>query len=1057
MRARIFFVLMSFVALGSTTCGGGKKTSSVIPGGAGQGGGGSGGTSGGSDASGGTSSETGGTAGAAGEGPIADFDLFDAWREARSALRKSPDHLPARAAELVRAADVEGLFELVRDSVRTYPSDPTGFENSVSAQRWGAAATLRGGAGTPREKAELLIDLYEQAGLEARIRQGAVDPELVTGEALLLGEDQSPAFAPPMDEDDEQRWREALGHPEPLSRPVIDPDGDRAEALFDQLLDQLPDDAEAPAFDFTLERLPLVQVNVDGQWQYANPNIPGIEFGDAGTVDTPVSTSSAGSLQTVRVALEGAFANAPYERFSLVAGEFGADQIVGRRIELVFAPPAGIDELASISPKDAEVLVPMLYVDGPDLDTETADELARVGDPFTRTGDRYALGDNGELLVNGTALADSETSPELLDRVAEVHATARTSAFPLVRLDVAVLDADGQPLPRLGADAFSVFEEDAGVSFSVRQNEAPPPRVMLLFDQSTSVPEEFRGTQAAALGTEIIEPLYDAYPDALVRVGVPDYGVTYAADSWASSLSQAQSQLDSMPTGTGSQLWEALDDVNDEHPTLIVLFTDGDATDEPDPEYVDGIASGAPILSVGVGDVTVETLARFTELSGGMTFEIDNHADAVDAVLETVGDRAIIDYELSYRAPRSGPATRQVRVELGKQRAETEYDVPEAPASGPVLSGLYLTLEVGGRQSTRALAGFDRGFSTAVPTITQEMIDDVESVLFGRTTIAVEAAAPPPSVVLDDWISEKLDLEPLYDALTAEDTKALTEAVQSGASVSPGKLPLLFAPLYQARTEQSLTYEAGLRAITMVQRAREGGPYSRALDVFPLTLWSTAAEDPRTAWEQTLRATASLAVREAELMQGKSTLDDLMSVPLTLLDRDDLSTQPDLTSEQARQWAAFEEAFPSGQYLFLAPFEPGPFWVIHKETGTLVGVLADGSGGATEDICATYDYANAYLQGASLLGNLLGVSVGGWVELAKWEVKMVTMATLVIGTGAPAGEFSDPASAMACGILNDALGDAMPGYGLYDAVGGTLDTIGVDTGAPMLCGGDGPC
>jgi hypothetical protein len=86
-----------------------------------------------------------------------------------------------------------------------------------------------------------------------------------------------------------------------------------------------------------------------------------------------------------------------------------------------------------------------------------------------------------------------------------------------------------------------------------------------------------------------------------------------------------------------------------------------------------------------------------------------------------------------------------------------------------------------------------------------------------------------------------------------------------------------------------------------------------------------------------------------------------------------------------------------------------------------------------------------------------GVSVGGWVELAKWEVQMVTMATLVFATGAPAGEFGDPATAMACGMLSDALGDAIPAYQAYDSIFGTLDTIGLDTGAPMLCGGDGPC
>ena len=68
------------------------------------------------------------------------------------------------------------------------------------------------------------------------------------------------------------------------------------------------------------------------------------------------------------------------------------------------------------------------------------------------------------------------------------------------------------------------------------------------------------------------------------------------------------------------------------------------------------------------------------------------------------------------------------------------------------------------------------------------------------------------------------------------------------------------------------------------------------------------------------------------------------------------------------------------------------------------------------------------------------------------------MATMVIGYGADAQDISNPANDLACSALNDALGDAIPGYSSYDTVIGTLDTIGADTGAPSLCGGGGgPC
>ena len=48
-------------------------------------------------------------------------DLFAAWRQIQGALRKSPDHLPARADALVASKDPKALFDFVRDEIATYP------------------------------------------------------------------------------------------------------------------------------------------------------------------------------------------------------------------------------------------------------------------------------------------------------------------------------------------------------------------------------------------------------------------------------------------------------------------------------------------------------------------------------------------------------------------------------------------------------------------------------------------------------------------------------------------------------------------------------------------------------------------------------------------------------------------------------------------------------------------------------------------------------------------------------------------------------------------------
>lgn len=106
-----------------------------------------------------------------------DYDAFDAWREIQAVVRESPDNVPARAEALVAARDVDGLFELVRDDIALLPATAYSMGSSTEI-RWGHRATLRGQAGTMRERAELLAHLLQEAGFEAKVVAGRVAPDV---------------------------------------------------------------------------------------------------------------------------------------------------------------------------------------------------------------------------------------------------------------------------------------------------------------------------------------------------------------------------------------------------------------------------------------------------------------------------------------------------------------------------------------------------------------------------------------------------------------------------------------------------------------------------------------------------------------------------------------------------------------------------------------------------------------------------------------------------------------------------------------------------------------
>src|SRR5262249_46808870 len=113
----------------------------------------------------------------------------------------------------------------------------------------------------------------------------------------------------------------------------------------------------------------------------------------------------------------------------------------------------------------------------------------------------------------------------------------------------------------------------------------------------------------------------------------------------------------------------------------------------------------------------------------------------------------------------------------------------------------------------------------------------------------------------------------------------------------------------------------------------------------------------------------------------------------------------------------------------------------------------------------TYNAANNLLTLASLAASFMGISVGGWVGLAQWEVKYVTIATIVIGGGdlppgaddpsSPDFDVSDPAAAMAFGMFDDSPGNFFPPLAAYENLLGGLSLLNVDTShAPMVCPSD---
>ncbi|MEB2314219.1 MAG: VWA domain-containing protein [Polyangiaceae bacterium] len=989
-----------------------------------------GGAAGASGADGGA--EAAGASGADGGGAQA---IFDVWRDARQALRQSPDHLIGQADALVAAKDPAKLFEFVRDQIVTYPPSDDSMYGMASAMRWGVRATLRGGAGTPREKAELLRELYERAGLEAEVVAGPLDPAKADGQAILLRA-VARTFAPSADAPTRQSWLDTLKKSAPAHGSALDPDLTETQVLAASIGALVT--SAAGGFDFTVADIPLVRVMVGGAWKYASPVVPGAAFGDSTTTAEPGPAGAPDAPPQIEVTVEGSRSDAPYDRFPLISATYDADQVAGRRINLQFSPGVAHDSLPQTRFDDVQSFIPVLSVSGADVTDAERDLLAHLGPSVTLGGDVIDVAPNGDVTVGGVPLGQGASDAAALARAQSLTLGVRGDAFRRIDLRVAALDAGGKNVAGLRADAFRVLEDGQPVAATLTQNPAGPPRILLIADTSASLPPEYLGAGAADFGTQVIMPLYAAFPNAEVRVATINFGVSFAPGGWATSLADAQAEVAWLASQAGgSEIYQAAADAETEQPTAIIMYTDGVPTDALTPEFSAKLAGGAPVLGIGIGAApAMQSLQAIAKLSGGLATTAADKSAAIAAANGFIAARALDDYLISYRAPQAGAATRQVKVELdgGRVTATGSYDVPATPAPVRALSSIVLTLRVGDRETTRTLAGFERSFTTAYTEIPQAALDDVRALLFGRVTFEVEGAGVTPSEWLDDWLGERLTLEPAYDALLANDDAAIQAAAKRGFDLTPAKLFAMSAPLPGAAAADALTFEHGPRVAALVQKVRFGEGLERQMDVFSNGVWHTAAADPSAAFRRSLARTAYVASAEASLYPV-STRSLLASTPLAAFVPGSVQSLPELDPEASRRWSVLEAPFSPAEYSLVAPAAGAPFafWAVHTPSGSLIGVMPDGSGGAIEEEAnANLDATNHVLDLIGDIGTLAGADVGFWVKLEQTKAAKLTAATIIIAGGqASIGDWAGDLGSGLCDAASDGLSGAIPGLDAY--------------------------
>jgi hypothetical protein len=853
---------------------------------------------------------------------------FTVWEEIREALRTSPDHLVARAGRLVAEADPASLFHFVRDQVATYPTSGGGIDGRRGV-RWGTRGTLRGGAGTPREKAELLAELYRRAGLTAEVLEAPLPmpPEAVRG--LLLRAPQR-SFAPEISGRQLSTWRARLELPRaPEVRPLlIDEGGVASRELASRIERALPAQRPRPRdFDWRWQgAVPVVRVQHGDTTSYANLFSPGTPFGEAGIDPRRLRPAApAAEAPMVEVTLSGALSSDPGAHHELATGRWSLEDLVGRQVIVQMLPGLDFRRQAVASFRDVRTFVPALAVQGFDLDRAAMEALSVVGDPISRGGDRIELSPTGSVSIDGRPLV-SPDRPARSESIASLSMEVDSSRYPTIRLRASVTDAAGASVDGVAASGFRIEEEGTAAGFLLSANRAAL-RIAFLSDGSGSMPNAYRGAGMRALVASLSERIRAEHPNAEIR-----------------------------PVVTDSRLWEWLTRAASTDANLIIFATDGHVNGEPTDEMRSILAHGPPVVILNVNDYGEQnswyqrTFVPMAAAANGTIVSVGRQTDAESAILAHLRSAAPqpVAYNFEYGAPADGAGRRRVVLATadGRVSATGSYDAPEAAPVRSEWCGLYLTVTIGRRSHTRTLAGHDPARHARMPA-TPGMLSETLGAFFGSHVLSFEAAAPSLSTWLDDFITAKLSLAPLDRALDMGADLATIEArVQEGMMFLPPELFLQATPLHEPVTDRSLTYENGPRV--MLHQAYpvfDTDRLMRHFDILPFTTFATAAGSGEDAFRITMEKSARFAIAEASLYP---TSTYSMLARASLLDHGTGAGEasPEQRALRGRLFRPFELR---DHKLVAADGSTLAFWHVDHQSGSLLGILPDGSGGGTAE------------------------------------------------------------------------------------------------------------
>lgn len=924
----------------------------------------------------------------------------------RNLIRSSPDHLQARAEEAVSTKNFKCIAEFVRDHIAVLPPF---FESDggVYSSRWGIEGTIRAGAGTLRDRAELMVAMLGAAGIPAQVRLMDIPSNLNAKEMYRLrhlefsiGEDDLKAMVDALQKEKDVRVTPGTNKVEEAetARPAdfgVDAD---PKALVENVAKVITTAIDGkmgklPDYDLPVPRqIPVV--TLDG-----NTNTVLVALGTTATRTDLGDTTKLGNpsrypLPTIEFSVTAFLNPRPGggrpRVAELVKSSWPVKDVVGRQVQLLFTPPQGSDALLQAPLSSYPARIPFIRVQPRphgDLDvrqfdferfaattsaaTATAPATTSAEDtmPLVATGSLFTI--DGEVLVDAmsqepakdpaiVSLGEKQSEVES-QRVAKIDAAVNAASFPDIEVMLSVTDAKGHAIDGLGMSAFQV--SDGGqpcqpILVANRQVQRKP-RVLVLYDGSGSITESFSSAdKRTSFNRSLAQALIDAASSQPFDVQVIPVGGGSSESGWkAPSLDEL---ANAMELSSDSTIWSSfLNGALDDDPAVIIMVSDFEANDQAQAASAKARISRAkiPIMAVTTGKVKEEVLTDLLESSSGQRFAATDQKLPI-AIKELVSKftktQRAYSYRFQYAADRKGTNPRNVQVTMRTRPqvgTSVHYPVPVEkdrvlPAS---VTGLYLTISVGGVTERRHLGGiqFSQGGSISQDPFDPVLIAEARNALNGFTTVTVEPASPTLGAVLEDVVTSFQSIEPLVTKKWTMDDAQAFKTAAAKVYRYPMDLAQLLVPPPASYSDPNVVPQ-GLRILVSTEQPQGDALVSR-IDIPPGLNQLRISAGNRTVVPSVVRSSLWLSANEA-LTYNQSAFAQLQGRPLHLMQP--FTGGGGIPEENMKQFgpeAAARLVRLADQYINyirLVPTDGGSvaMWVINHESGTVIAVGETGRG-----------------------------------------------------------------------------------------------------------------